>query len=129
MSGTKRCHVIAGPDLPYSFKTRPVLRYRRIPHNWVVPPKVSDRDGELAGAVKGIIPLMQLPGARHRAESRPMSPGLEQVPPGQRNVLPDYPATRFPALLREEIADERLLFAMFGFRWAKSVDQEFRPWR
>jgi hypothetical protein len=64
MSGTKRYCVIAGPGSPYSFKTPAVLRYRRIPHNWVVPPKVRDSDDELAGAVKGIIPVMQLPDGR-----------------------------------------------------------------
>ena len=64
MSGTERYRVIAGPGLSYSFRTPAVLRYRRIPHNWIVPPKVRDSDGELAGAVKGMIPVMQLPDGR-----------------------------------------------------------------
>jgi hypothetical protein len=36
---------------------RAVLRYRRLPHDWVVPPKFQDPDGELARAGKGMIPV------------------------------------------------------------------------
>lgn len=125
MSGTERYRVIGGPGSPYSFKMRAVLRYRRIPHDWVVPPKFRDPDGELAKAGKGIIPVMQLPDGRYWADSTPMILALEQMHPGFRSVLPDDPADRFLALLIEDIADEWLVFAMFDFRWAEQVDQEF----
>jgi glutathione S-transferase len=124
-SGTERYRVIGGPGSPYSFKMRAVLRYRRIPHDWVVPPKFRDPEGELAKAGKGIIPVMQLPDGRYWADSTPMILALEQMHPGSRSVLPDDPADRFLALLLEDIADEWLVFAMFDFRWAKPVDQEF----
>ena len=104
---------------------RAVLRYRRIPHDWVVPPKFRDPEGELAKAGKGIIPVMQLPDGRYWADSTPMILALEQMHPRQRSVLPDDPADRFLALLLEDIADEWLVFAMFDFRWAEPVDQEF----
>lgn len=125
MSGTVRYRVIGGPGSPYSFKVRAVLRYRRLPHNWVVPPKFRDPDGELAKAGKGIIPVMQLPDGRYWADSTPMILALEQMHPGERSVLPDDPADRFLALLVEDIADEWLVFAMFDYRWAEPVDQEF----
>ena len=125
MSGTERYRVIGGPGSPYSFKMRAVLRYRRIAHDWVVPPKFRDPDGELAKAGKGIIPVMQLPDGRYWADSTPMILALEQMHSSQRSVLPDDPADRFLALLLEDIADEWLVFAMFDFRWAEPVDQEF----
>jgi glutathione S-transferase len=121
----ERYRVIGGPGSPYSFKMRAVLRYRRIPHDWVVPPKFRDPEGELAKAGKGIIPVMQLPDGRYWADSTPMILALEQMHPGTRSVLPDDPADRFLALLLEDIADEWLVFAMFDFRWAEQVDQEF----
>jgi glutathione S-transferase len=125
MSGTERYRVIGGPGSPYSFKMRAVLRYRRISHVWVVPPKFRDPEGELAKAGKGIIPVMQLPDGRYWADSTPMILALEQMHPDFRSVLPDDPADRFLALLVEDIADEWLVFAMFDFRWAEPVDQEF----
>ena len=65
-----RYRVIGGPGSPYSFKLRAVLRYRRILHNWVVPPKFQDPEGELAKAGKGMIPVMQLPDGRYWADRR-----------------------------------------------------------
>ena len=82
MSGTERYRVIGGPGSPYSFKMRAVLRYRRIPHDWVVPPKFRDPEGELAKAGKGIIPVMQLPDGRYWADLTPMILALEQMHPG-----------------------------------------------
>lgn len=125
MNEPGRYRVIGGPGSPYSLKMRAVLRYRRLPHNWVVPPKFQDPEGELAKAGKGIIPVMQLPDGRYWADSTPMILALEQMHPGLRSVLPDDPADRFLALLLEDIADEWLVFAMFDYRWAEPVDQEF----
>jgi glutathione S-transferase len=103
------------------------LRYRRIPHNWIVPnkPRFRDPDGELAKADKGIIPVMQVPDGRYWADSTPMIMALEEMHSGERSVLPDDPADRFLALLLEDLADEWLVFAMFDYRWADRVDQEF----
>ena len=125
MGESGRYRVIGGPGSPYSLKMRAVLRYRRLPHDWVVPPKFQDPDGELARAAKGMIPVMQLPDGRYWADSTPMILQLEQRHPGSRSVLPDDSADRFLALLLEDMADEWLVFPMFDYRWADPVDQEF----
>ena len=122
-----RYRLLGGPGSPYSLKMRAILRYRRLPHTWVVPskPRFRDPEGELARADKGIIPVMQLPDGRYWADSTPMILALEDMHPGTRSVLPDDPADRFLALLLEDLADEWLVFAMFDYRWAEPVDQQF----
>jgi glutathione S-transferase len=125
MDGSGRYRDIGGPGSPYSFKLRAVLRYRRLPHDWVVPPKFQDPEGELARAGKGMIPVMQLPDGRYWADSTPIILALEQHHPQTRSVLPDDTADRFLARLLEDMADEWLVFPMFDYRWAAPLDQEF----
>jgi len=125
MTDSRRYRVLGGPGSPYSLKLRAVLRYRRLPHNWIVPARFLDPDGELAKAGKGLLPVIQLPDGRYWADSTPIILELEKFHPGQRSVLPDDPADRFLALLMEDMADEWLVFPMFDYRWAEPVDQEF----
>ena len=94
------------PGSPYSLKLRAALRYRRIPHNWIVPPGYLGEGGELKAADKGMIPVLQLPDGRYWADSTPMILALETRHPGVRSLLPDDPTDRFLALLIEDFADE-----------------------
>lgn len=121
----KRYRVLGGPGSPYSLKLRAALRYRRIPHNWIVPPGYLGEGGELKAAGKGMIPVMQLPDGSYWSDSTPMILALEQRHPGERSLLPDDPADRFLALLIEDFADEWLVLPMFDYRWDAEVDQAF----
>jgi hypothetical protein len=40
---------------------RAVMRYRRLPHNWIVPTGYLGSSGELSQAGKRIIPVVQAP--------------------------------------------------------------------
>lgn len=120
-----RYRILGGPGSPYSLKMRAVLRYRRIPHNWIVPPGYLGEGGELKAADKGMIPVMQVPDGRYWADTTPMILALEERHPGDRSLLPDDPADRFLALLVEDFADEWLVMPMFDFRWDAELDQAF----
>lgn len=117
--------LLGGPGSPYSLKTRAALRYRRIPHTWIVPPGYLAESGELKNANKGIIPVMQIPEGDYWADSTPMILALEHRHPGARSLLPDDPADRFLALLIEDFADEWLMMPFFDYRWDAEVDQDF----
>lgn len=120
-----RYRILGGPGSPYSLKLRAALRYRRIPHNWIVPPGYLGEGGELKAAGKGMIPVMQTPDGRYWSDSTPMILALEALHPGDRSLLPDDPGDRFLALLIEDFADEWLVLPMFDYRWDAEVDQEF----
>lgn len=117
--------LLGGPGSPYSLKMRAVLRYRRLPHIWRVPPGFFLEGPELKASGKRIIPVLQLPEGTYWADTTPMILALEDRHPGARSVLPDDPAHRFLARLIEDFADELLVLAMFDYRWNKEIDQDF----
>ena len=61
--------LVGAPGSPYSRKLRAVLRYRRIPHHWIVRSSPSDRD--IPPVPVSLIPVLVYPGedgAHERAE-------------------------------------------------------------
>ena len=123
--GTGRYRILGGPGSPYSLKLRAALRYRRIPHDWIVPAGYLGEQGELKAAGKGMIPVLSLPDGRYWADSTPMILALEELHPGQRSLLPGDPGQRFIARLIEDFADEWLVLPMFDYRWDAELDQDF----
>lgn len=117
--------LLGGPGSPYSLKMRAVLRYRRIPHIWRVPPGFFLEGPEIKATGKRMIPVMQLPEGTWWADTTPMILALEERHPDARSVLPDDPVQSFLARLIEDFADELLVLAMFDYRWNEEVDQEF----
>lgn len=117
--------LLGGPGSPYSLKMRALLRYRRLPHLWIVPRGYLGSEGELAQAGKGVIPVLQYPDGGYHADSTPLIYDLEARHPGQRSVIPDEPGAAFLSHLIEDMADEMLVTAMFDLRWGSAVDQHF----
>lgn len=117
--------LLGGPGSPYSLKMRALLRYRRLPHLWIVPRGYIGKGGELAAAGKGMIPVLQYPDGSYHADSTPLAYDLERRHPGQRSVLPADPAVALLSHLIEDMADELLVAAMFDLRWGSDVDRQF----
>lgn len=117
--------LLGGPGSPYSLKMRAVLRYRRIPHVWIVPNGYLGSCGELQQAGKRMIPVLQFPDGHYGADSTPLCFELERLHRGKRTILPPDPQRAFLAHLIEDMADELLVVVMFDLRWRSNADREF----
>ncbi len=115
--------IVGVPGSPYSRKMRAVLRYRRIPHAWVLHTSPESRG--LPQARVPLLPQLILPDA-HGADqavidSTPLIRRLEAMYSG-RSVIPPDPVVAFLDTLLEDYADEWLTKAMFHYRWAYAAD-------
>ncbi len=108
---------------PYSMKMRAILRYRRLPHVFVVT-TVKTRE-EIAHVRPAVIPVLQYPDGSYHNDSTPLIYDLEKRHPGQRSIVPDDPGLAFLAHLIEDLADEWVTKMMFIYRWWRDVDQEY----
>ena len=123
MTTTQDCIKLSGaPGSPYTRKMLGVLRYRRIPYqflatNAAVPglptPKVR------------LLPTFYLPGPDGALEavvdSSPIIRRLETEHAG-RSLIPADPAMAFLNDLIEDYGDEWLTKAMFHYRWSYAAD-------
>jgi glutathione S-transferase len=112
--------LVGVPASPYSRKLRAVLRYRHIPHAWVLAGSRDARD--LPRARVELLPQLVYPGATEAlTDSTPLIRRLDAETSG-RSVIPDDAALAFLDLLLEDYADEWLTKAMFHYRWAYAPD-------
>ena len=103
---------------PYSRKMRAVLRYRRIPHQWLG--HGSDAHRALPPSPLPLMPCLFYPtpeGYEATSDSTFMIRRLEDEFKG-REVLPVDAALAFIDFLIEDYADEWVTKMMFHYRWA-----------
>ena len=109
---------------PYSRKMRAVLRYRHIPHDWVVR---GSRFDDMPEADVPVIPVLGWrdgDGWRDvMADSSPQITKLEAEYAGRSLINPD-PAAAFLDFVLEDFADEWVTKAMYHYRWANAEDTE-----
>ena len=110
---------------PYSLKMRAVLRYRHIPHRWVLR---NSRWDDLPKPPVPVIPVLAWPdgagGYRDvMVDSSPQIARLEREYTG-RSVVPTDPAVAFVDFLLEDFADEWVTKAMYHYRWTYDPDIE-----
>ena len=107
---------------PYSVKVRSYLRYKRIPHEWVVrTPAVEEEFSRYAKLP--LVPLVVTPDGRGIQDSTPIIEQLEALFPEPSIHHPD-PAAAFISALIEEYADEWGNKPMFHYRWFYAADQD-----
>ncbi len=115
--------IVGAPGSPYSRKLRAVLRYRRIPHVWLLRGAPETRG--LPRPRVELLPQLVVPGADGRLEVRidstPLIRELERDFPG-RSAIPRDPVMAVLDALLEDYADEWLTKAMFHYRWAYPED-------
>jgi glutathione S-transferase len=103
---------------PYSIKMRAVLRYRRIPFDWVLR---SSRRDDLPPPPVALLPAISFPapdGSYPDAaiDSSPLIMRLEELVPG-RSLVPPDPVVAFLDDLLEDYGDEWVTKQMFHYRW------------
>ena len=124
MDSSTRYIVVGQNGSPYSMKLRAVMRYRRLPFDWVL--RTERNMGEFAAVQPLLMPLIRFPGEEQwRIDSTPIIDALEQRHSGQRSLIPDSPGHAFLAYLIEDFADEWLTKAMFHYRWVYDADIQY----
>ena len=118
--------IVGAPGSPYSRKLRAVLRFRRIPHRWIVQGSPEARN--VPPVPVALIPILVFPGPagdyREAAiDTTPLIRRLEREYEG-RSVIPSDEALAFVDALLEDYADEWLTKCMFHYRWAYQADIE-----
>lgn len=122
-----RYRLIGSTPSPYSNKLRALMRYRRIPHDWV--PRTAAVESEIAHVKPQLVPMLRFPqSSDYRVDSTPLAYALE-ARHRARSVIPDDPGDAFLCQLIEDFADEWLTKIMFHYRWYYEADAAFaRAW-
>jgi glutathione S-transferase len=119
---TTRLRILGIHGSPYSRKMLAALRYRRIPHSWIVRDSVEDHD--LPRARVFLLPqVIEGEGAEAtvRTDSTPILRDLDRQQ-RQRRVRPSDPVVALLDAILEDFADEWVTKAMFHYRWAFAPD-------
>ncbi len=120
MAGTYRIYGVE--PSPYSVKVRAYMRYKGIPHEWVV--RSAGRMEEFQRYAKlPLIPCVVAPDETAMQDSTPIIEGLEEIFP-EPSIVPAEPAAAFLSALMEEYADEWVNKPMFHYRWTYEADQQ-----
>lgn len=107
---------------PYSVKVRAYMRYKSIPHEWVV--RTAARMEEFKRYAKlPLIPCVVAPDETAMQDSTPVIEALEEKFPDPA-IIPSDPAAAFLSALLEEYADEWGNKPMFHYRWTYKADQQ-----
>ncbi|MFP5441388.1 MAG: glutathione S-transferase family protein [Gammaproteobacteria bacterium] len=107
---------------PYSVKVRAFMRYKGIPHQWVV--RSMDKMAEFGKVAKlPLVPCVAMPDGSGLQDSTPIMEALEARHP-QPPVRIDDPVLDFLSALIEEYADEWGNKPMFHYRWYYDDDAQ-----
>jgi glutathione S-transferase len=113
---------IFGSELsPYSLKVRAYLRYKGIPHSWIVRNPQSAAEYQRFARLP-LIPVVVTPEGQGLQDSTPILEALEPRFP-EPAIHPHDPVAAFVSALIEEYGDEWGNKWMFHYRWTYEPDQ------
>jgi len=116
----ERYKLYGGGGSPYSMKMRGILRYRRIPHDWIlITPALREK---LKHVGPPVIPILAFPDGRLQVDSTPLAWELESLHK-ERSLVPDDPCHAYVSNLIEDFGDEWCTKMMFHYRWDLEIDQ------
>src|SRR3954447_9817395 len=118
----KRYRLIGSTASPYAIKLRALLRYRRIPFDWVIMTKALRQATEHLRP--NLIPVLQYPDGSFRGETTTLAYDME-ARHKERSVIPGDSAVAFVCDLLEDLADEWAVKALFLYRWWDPEDQAY----
>jgi glutathione S-transferase len=118
----ERYRLIGSTASPYAIKLRALMRYRRIPFDWVIMTKALRQQTEHLRP--NLIPVLQYPDGSFRGETTTLAYDLEARHP-ERSVIPDDKAVAFVCDLLEDLADEWAVKPLFFYRWWDPEDQAY----
>ena len=114
---TGRYQVIGSLSSPFSVKMRAIMRYRRLPHDWILNTRdVQERTKHIKPPIIPKVHFPDEPADVWHVDSSPMAYLLEERHKA-RSILPDDPAHAFLAHLLEDFGDEWGTKMMFHYRW------------
>lgn len=114
---------------PYAAKLRALLRYRRIPFDWLPAsfdwaPDFELVRPELQDVQPRIIPIVWYPhSGTYHTDSTFIALDLEQQLPAQRSVVPPKPGVAFISNLLDDFGDEWGVKIAFQYRWGNELDR------
>jgi glutathione S-transferase len=117
-----RYRLIGSTASPYAIKLRALLRYRRIPFEWVIMTKALRKQTEHLRP--NLIPVLQYPDGTFRGETTTLAYDLERRH-RDRSVIPEDKAVAFVCDLLEDLADEWAVKPLFLYRWWDPEDQAY----
>ncbi len=117
-----RYRLVGSTASPYALKMRAILRYRRIPFDWVI--MTRELRAETAHLKPNLIPALRYPDGTWRGETTALAHDLERRHPG-RSIIPDDPALAFVCDLLEDMGDEWAVKPLFLYRWWDPEDQDY----
>ena len=114
--------MIGSTASPYATKLRALLRYRRIPFDWVIMTRALRKQTEHLRP--NLIPVLQYPDGTFGGETTALAYDLE-TRHRERSVIPEDKAVAFVCDLLEDLADEWAVKPLFLYRWWDPEDQAY----
>ena len=115
-----RYKLIGSTASPYAIKLRALMRYRKIPFDWIIMTKALRKQTEHLRP--NLIPVLQYPDGTFRAETTMLAYDLE-ARHSERSVIPQDKPVAFICDLLEDLADEWAVKPLFLYRWWDPEDQ------